>query len=166
MAKAFRRRVLHEVLPAIYRTGRYESGAARNAKPQIEEDGCITVKLPKFGRFVVTITGNDGPHILETPYDAVQGEILATDLRLVCHATRMTEEAWTRLQMLHSITVDTKGGRSPSTDVSVLALTKYRNACCARSQRPTHCRRPSPRQRPSLPCGGIATRISAWWRKR
>ena len=83
-AKAFRRWVTGEVLPAIRKTGHYE-GAFGQPSAALDGEGKTHIALPPEGRFIVTMRGGGATHIHNTGYyDAIWRTVDATDCRLLC----------------------------------------------------------------------------------
>lgn len=101
-AKAFRRWVTGEVLPAIRQTGRYE--ARRMAGAQ-----WVQLDFPATGRFIVTMTA-DGPHVQETSYAAVLDEMAAINGTVLAHAMGLIACYWHMAQQLQCWTIDPAHG--------------------------------------------------------
>jgi len=101
-AKAFRRWVTGEVLPAIRQTGRYD--ARRTASAQ-----WVQLDLPATGRFIVTMTA-DGPHVQETSYAAVLDEMAAINGTVLAHAIGLIACYWHMAQQLQCWTIDPADG--------------------------------------------------------
>ncbi len=100
-AKAFRRWVTSEVLPSIRATGRYDAAG----EPQIglsDDAGRRHIKLPAFGRFVVTMRP-DGPHIHETDFMALLDEIRTSDVEVLSHNLGLIHAYWQKVQELRSV---------------------------------------------------------------
>jgi len=107
-AKAFRRWVTSEVLPSIRATGRYD--AAGDPETGVSDDagrGCI--KLPAFGRFVITMRP-DGPHIHETDFMALLDEIRTSDVEVLSHSLGLIYAYWQKVQELRSVGYDPTDG--------------------------------------------------------
>jgi len=65
-AKRFRRWVTHEVLPAIRKTGKYETGPQAQAQlPNQNGQAGVSVSLPGPGRFTVTVSENGAIQITD-----------------------------------------------------------------------------------------------------
>ena len=107
-AKAFRRWVTSEVLPSIRATGRYD--AAGDPQTGVSDDaGRRHIKLPAFGRFVVTMRP-DGPHIHETDFAALLDEIRTSDVEVLSHSLGLIYAYWQKVQELRSVGYDPADG--------------------------------------------------------
>jgi hypothetical protein len=107
-AKAFRRWVTSEVLPSIRATGRYDVGG--DPQTGVSDDaGRGHIKLPAFGRFVVTMRP-DGPHIHETDFMALLDEIRTSDVEVLSHSLGLIYAYWQKVQELRSVGYDPADG--------------------------------------------------------
>ena len=107
-ARAFRRWVTSEVLPSIRATGRYDT--AGDPQAGLSDDaGPASIKLPAFGRFVVTMRP-DGPHIHETDFMALLDEIRTSDVEVLSHSLGLIYAYWQKTQELRSVGYDPAGG--------------------------------------------------------
>lgn len=107
-ARAFRRWVTSEVLPSIRATGRYDAGG--DPQTGISDDaGRGHIKLPAFGRFVVTMRP-DGPHIHETGFMALLDEIRTSDVEVLSHSLGLIYAYWQKVQELRSVGYDPADG--------------------------------------------------------
>jgi prophage antirepressor-like protein len=107
-AKAFRRWVTHEVLPAIRQTGRYETHRSKET-PKLERER-VHVALPGPGRFVVTMAPGGPLHIHQTPYDALLADVAKADCRILSAALMLIESVWHKVEHLRSTGYDPSDG--------------------------------------------------------
>ncbi len=107
-AKAFRRWVTSEVLPSIRATGHYDAGG--DPQTRVSDDaGRGHIKLPAFGRFVVTMRP-DGPHIHETDFMALLDEIRTSDVEVLSHSLGLIYAYWQKVQEHRSVGYDPADG--------------------------------------------------------
>ena len=105
-ARAFRRWVTGEVLPALRATGRYDAhGRADGERPPSRRRPRI--ELP--GRFVV-LADPDGCDVRETGYDAMGQEATNVDVRVMCHQLGVIEGFWHKVKALQSLGIGGQGG--------------------------------------------------------
>lgn len=122
-AKAIRRWVTHEVLPALRKTGRYEVGQEAeqkipddegaqigNAKPSQED--CVQIPKNNVGRFVVTINPEGWHHVYKSDFEHVLNEADQINILALCYSLKIIEAFLQRLQQEFSLGVDPKGGQS------------------------------------------------------
>ena len=100
-ARAFRRWVTGEVLPAIRKTGRYEG----NADP----GGGLQVRLPHPGRYVATLLPDGHLDLLETGHMVSPDEGAARDAQMLAHAMKLVEGLWHEMQRIHSLGYSPEG---------------------------------------------------------
>jgi prophage antirepressor-like protein len=114
-AREFRRWVTHEVLPAIRKTGRYETEQA-DAAAQIDpfRDG-VDVHLPHPGRYTVTVSLDGQAHIYRNEFASLRKESNEADFALLCHTLKSIEALWQKLQHLNSLRIDPSAGFSLNT---------------------------------------------------
>ena len=107
-AKAFRRWVTGEVLPAIRTAGRYEMGRGGDGQPGRETG--IHVALPGRGRYVVMVHSDGTLHVRRTEFDAMIAEAAAIDCEIMACALKTTAGYWHKVQQLRSLGMERDGG--------------------------------------------------------
>ncbi len=107
-AKAFRRWVTSEVLPSIRATGGYDTAGDPETGVS-DEAGRRHIKLPAFGRFVVTMRP-DGTHIHETDFMALMDDIRISDVEVLSHSLGLIYAYWQKVQELRSVGYDPADG--------------------------------------------------------
>jgi hypothetical protein len=108
-AKAFRRWVTGEVLPSIRKTGRYQPGQGEPVQSGVETRPKLaapSVVLPGPGRYIVVVLPDGTVHLRATEYDAMLGEITATEAQILCHNLKVIEGYWNGTQQLCSVGMD------------------------------------------------------------
>jgi prophage antirepressor-like protein len=101
-ARAFRRWVTQEVLPAIRKTGRYEMQREDRSRPDDGTPAPVTVALDGPGRYSVTVL-EDGQHYSFPldPMTLIADDIQAT-AEMLCHLVMTIDATWRKLQILFS----------------------------------------------------------------
>ena len=98
-AKLFQRWVIHEVLPSIYKTGRYDDNydiSAPRLNPGTRE---INVALPCPGLFLVSARQN-GQHLIEpAAEDQLELTCLLLSFDHLCYAVKSINALWTQLRL-------------------------------------------------------------------
>jgi hypothetical protein len=105
-ARAFRRWVTSEVLPAIRKTGFYSRDGA-----QVLSEGAIVIPAPdRPTRFVVMAAPGRAPHIRQTDVAEALTEFKSLDLQCLCYALKTIEAWWEKAQIKASLRPDHDGG--------------------------------------------------------
>ena len=86
---------------------RYWLGAVPSPQPPDDE---LYLALSMPGRTIVTVLPNGKRHIHRPEYDAMLGEIFATDCRVLSYALKTTEGFWNKTQQMRSVDRDLTGG--------------------------------------------------------
>ncbi len=108
-AKAFRRWVTNEVLPAIRKTGRYEMGQLPPCPERfIREE--ITLTLPGHGRYIVATRPDRPLHVHRTGYDELLRDATETDCRILAHQLKLIESFWRKTRENKSVGLDDRDG--------------------------------------------------------
>src|SRR5271165_1463671 len=108
-ARAFRRWVTGEVLPAIRKTDRYEMGQLPPCPERfIREE--ITLTLPGHGRYVVATRPDRPPHVHRTGYDELLRDATDTDCRILAHQLKLIESLWRKTRENKSVGLDDRDG--------------------------------------------------------
>lgn len=104
-AKAFRKWVTGQVLPAIRRTGSYDTAAT--GRPGRE--GARLVELPGDGLYVVTALPGRATHIRQSGFEDIGPEIDALDAQIMACALATTAALWKRVQQISATGCDPTG---------------------------------------------------------
>lgn len=104
----FRRWVTGVVLPSVRKLYELGRDPDRAAGSDVDEELYLALSTP--GRTIVTVLPDGKRHIHRTEYDAMLGEILATDCRLLSYALKTTEGFWHKAQQMRSVDRDLTGG--------------------------------------------------------
>jgi len=116
-AKAFRRWVTSEVLPAIRKTGRY-ANPSEPSEATPASNGTARVDIPGYGRFTITHTPK-GTVIQESVF-AIHDEMTAIDCRILCHQIKIVEGLWDRYrQMISTVSAHQDGFSFDGLDKSI-----------------------------------------------
>ena len=113
-ARAFRRWVTGEILPALRHTGRYVMSQNTEDPPPppperfVREE--VTLTLPGHGRYIVTTHPERPPHINRTGYDAVLQDAINTDCQILAHQLRLIECFWRKTRQNKSVGLDDRNG--------------------------------------------------------
>jgi len=108
-ARAFRRWVTGEVLPAIRKTGRYETGQLPPCPERfIREE--ITLTVPGHGRYIVVTRPGRPPHVHRTGYDELLRDATDTDCRILAHQLKLIESFWRKTRENKSVGLDDRDG--------------------------------------------------------
>lgn len=99
-AKAFRRWVTAEVLPALRETGSYTIGAA---------GGALTFDPMECARYVVITVPGELPHIRKTTLDRALDEWSGLDTEILANQMRTIDALWQKTQLVRSIGSDPAG---------------------------------------------------------
>jgi len=116
LAKAFRRWVTSEVLPALRTTGSYAAGMT------IGEP--LSFDPTEQARYVVTVMPNTPPHIRKTSLDLILDEWSALDTEILASQIRTIDALWQKTQLVRSIGSDPAG--SPLYDQLGTTITECR----------------------------------------
>jgi hypothetical protein len=100
-AKAFRRWVTGEVLPAVRATGRYET----QAEPPPKLVGGYSIYLTIPGRYIVFARTNGDCDVRRTDFDVISQEMTSTDVRILAHHASFVAGLWNRRRMFQSMGV-------------------------------------------------------------
>ena len=101
-AKAFRRWVTGEVLPAIRKTGRYEHAAAAS-------EPALSV-FTRPGRYVTLVNGEGQARTYYSPYAIIVDDAAEIDVRTLAYSIKLIEGLWDKVQILQAAGVDTIAG--------------------------------------------------------
>lgn len=107
-AKAFRRWVTGEVLPAIRATGRYET----QAEPSPKQLGGYSIHLTIPGRYIVFARTNGDCDVRRTDFDVISQEMTSTDVRILAHHASFVAGLWNRRRLFHSMGLGSSTGFS------------------------------------------------------
>ncbi len=99
-AKAFRRWVTAEVLPALRETGSYRIGAA---------GGTLTFDPKECARYVVITVPGEPPHIRKTALDRTLDEWSGLDTEILANQMRTIDALWQKTQLVRSVGGDPAG---------------------------------------------------------
>lgn len=108
-AKAFRRWVTGEVLPAIRRTGRYDAGGKEQGRQPGDVHG-IPVVLPRHGRYIIMAPQGGDLHVRRTELEALIPEADALDCRIMACTLQTIAAFWHKVQQLRSLGLDPENG--------------------------------------------------------
>lgn len=108
-AKAFRKWVTGQVLPAIRRTGSYDA-AAVTGRPGRED--VRHVELPGDGLYVVTALPGRATHIRQSGFEDIGPEVDALDAQIMACALATTAALWKRVQQISATGCDPTGSLS------------------------------------------------------
>ena len=105
-AKQFQRWVIHDVLPSIYKTGRYDT-KQDDAPPRLaSSDDNVFVRVPRppastpFAHYIVTVTP-EGFNVVEpSDFDPISAQRTKLDLRLLAHRMLAVEILWIKARLL------------------------------------------------------------------
>jgi hypothetical protein len=101
-ARAFRRWVTQEVLPAIRRTGRYNAQREDRSRPDNGAPDPVTVALAGPGRYSVTVLEDRRHHSFPIDPTTLIGEDVQATAELLCYLIMVTDATWRKLQILFS----------------------------------------------------------------
>jgi len=105
-AKTFQRWLIHDVLPLIRKTGRYDT-KQDEAPPRLASiDDNVFVRVPRppastpFAHYIVTVTP-EGFNIVEpSDFDPISAQRTELDLRLLAHKMLTVETLWIKARLL------------------------------------------------------------------
>jgi hypothetical protein len=120
-AKAFRRWVTGEVLPAIRKTGRYEQSSASGEPAQ--------TAFGRPGRYVTLVNGDGQAGTYYSPYAMVVDDAAEIDVRTLAYSIKLIEGLWDKVQTLRAAGIDTTAG---------FALTRLAEAIRSSSETASH----------------------------
>ena len=108
-AKAFRRWVTAEVLPAIRRTGRLRRKNKGTRTTAGDAHG-IPVVLPRHGRYIIMAPQGGDLHVRRTELEALIPEADALDCRIMACTLQTIAAFWHKVQQLRSLGLDPENG--------------------------------------------------------
>ena len=105
-AKTFQRWLIHDVLPLIRKTGRYDT-KQDEAPPRLASiDDNVFVRVPRppastpFAHYIVTVTP-EGSNVVEpSDFDPISAQRTELDLRLLAHKMLTVETLWIKARLL------------------------------------------------------------------
>ena len=100
-ARAFRKWVTSEVLPALRKTGSYTIGSGSHDQ--------IRVDYNELARYVVMVLPGQPPHIRKTSVDLILDEWSALDTEILASQIRTIDALWHKTQLVRSIGSDPAG---------------------------------------------------------
>jgi len=101
LAKAFRRWVTSEVLPALRKTGSYTIGSGSHDQIRVDHN--------ELARYVVMVLPGQTPHIRKTSVDLILDEWSALDTEILASQIRTIDALWQKTQLVRSIGSDPAG---------------------------------------------------------
>jgi prophage antirepressor-like protein len=126
-AKSFRRWVLHEVIPAIRKTGSYEANKGEEKLEPEAKNNKVFVGVPGPGHYQI-IVYETGCTFLEVPdCDSTRLDHILLNLDVFCYTVKQIEAIWTKLRLTHQSlcdhdqTPDAARMNNSVTDASALA---------------------------------------------
>ncbi|MEK8121590.1 Bro-N domain-containing protein [Methylocystis sp. IM4] len=109
-ARAFQRWLFHDVVPSIYKTGRYDAGR-REEQPRVSVDGDeLRIAHTGPGRYFLTIQPDQPPHIYEVPFESVVDDDHHLNVEILGLGLKNIEAFWQKYQQLLSVGNDPNEG--------------------------------------------------------
>jgi prophage antirepressor-like protein len=109
-AKEFQRWVIHDVLPTIRKTGRYETMQDDGAPRTDPSENGEAIFFRNPGRYTVTVMPDGKTHVYRNELKSLVTEANEVDFSLLCHTLKQIDASWRRVQHLDSLQIDQTDG--------------------------------------------------------